>query len=125
MYELAEAGVQHELFEGVFSENKTVEALSGTKSASMNVLINLHPNSLTNFDLESPCQMKLLVAAEPWRKSLNQLTVLMRTRKKFEEQDFSDYKYWSEIHYHISIVLFYVKLGLTPYRLKLCLIPSC
>ena len=122
MYELAEAGVQHELFEGVFSENKTVGALSGTKSASMNVLKNLHPNSFEN--IESPCQMKLLVAAELWRKSLNQLTVLMRTRKKFEEQDFSDYKYWSEIHYHISIVLFDVKLGLTPYRLKLCLIPQ-
>ena len=68
MYELAEAGVQHELFEGVFSENKTVGALSGTKSANMNVLKNLHPNSFEN--IESPCQMKLLVAAELWRKSL-------------------------------------------------------
>ena len=53
MYELAEAGVLHELLEGVFSENKTIGALSG--------------------------------------KSLNQLTVLMRTRRKFQERDISEY----------------------------------
>ena len=112
MYALAEAGVQHELLAAVFSENKTVGALSGTINASMNVLKNLHPNSFKI--VESPCQIKLSVAAGLWRKSLNQLTVQMRTRRKFEEQDISDCKYWSEIHYHTSIVLFDVKLGLTP-----------
>ena len=69
MDELSEAGVQHELFEGVFTEIKTVEALSGTKSASMNVLKNPLLDSFK--DVESRCHMKLLDAAELWRKSVN------------------------------------------------------
>ena len=122
MSELAEAGVQHELFQDVFTENKTVGSLNGSKGNSMSVLKRLHPDSFQN--VEKPEQMRLLDAAELWRKSLNQVTILIRTRRKFTEQDLIDYKYWVEIYYQISIVLFDVKLGLTPYKLKLCLIPQ-
>ena len=43
MDEFAKAGVQHQLFEGVFSENETVRALSGTKRTSMSLLKVLIP----------------------------------------------------------------------------------
>ena len=85
MSELAEAGVQHELFQDVFTENKTVGSLNGSKSNSMSVLKRLHPDSFQN--VEKPEQMRLLDAAELWRKSLNQVTILIRTRRKFTEQD--------------------------------------
>ena len=119
--EFDEAEIQHELFKGVFTENKTVGVLSGIKSGSMNVLKTLHHVCFKN--VKSTCRKKLLDAAELWRESLNQLTVEATTRKKFGKQDISEYNGLSEI-YDMSIVMFDVKLMLTPYKLNLCLIPQ-
>ena len=106
MEELADAGVKHKLFDEVFTGNRLLST-SAEASKSLRVLKELHEDA---FQGE---QMTLSTAVELWRKSLNQMKILLTTRKEFKEKDILDYKYWAEKSYHVTIALFDVS-GLTP-----------
>ena len=59
-------------------------------------------------------------ASELWRKSLNECTQLLRARGDFTA---IEYKKWAEIFYQVSVLIF-GEQGLTPYKLKLLLMPQ-
>ena len=59
-------------------------------------------------------------ASELFRKSLNACTKLLIARSDFNA---SEFKKWAEIYYQYSMLIF-GEQGLTPYKLKLLLMPQ-
>lgn len=129
MEKLKEANVHSELFKGVFTDNKILGGGTDENNDSIRVLREIHPELFCKPHPSNPNGPKNLIslydAAELWRKSLNWVVVLLRgSRDYFKDDSVRDFKLWSETYYHISRALFDTTLGITPYKLKLLLIPQ-
>ena len=121
--ELKEAknGTITDLFCSVW-DNEIVPNNSSEKSTK--VLKEIHP---ALFDKECPTNaasqkryISMFDASELLRKSLNQCVKLLRCSENFDSIEFSK---WAETYYQTSVLLF-GQAGLTPYKLKLLLIPQ-
>lgn len=119
--------VTSELFEGVFTQNKLLG--SGENSDCISVLRELHPDLFNQPHVSNPDgprnNITLLNACELWRRSLNRMSILLRGSKDgFSGDTMTDYIFWGETYYQVSRALFDTKLGITPYKVKLLLIPQ-
>ena len=67
--------------------------------------------------------MSMADASELWRAKLHGMVRAARSFKYTSETKF-EYTRWAETYYQISIAVFPKNQALTPYKLKLCLLPS-
>ena len=118
------------LFNGVWSDNEVVNpAIVSSKPkkepSCMKVLKELrlnYFNKLPNGDLVLP----LSKASELWRESLEEMSELARdaSQWRFSKENRAKYSEHAEVYYQLSIALFPEKEALTPYKLKLMLLPQ-
>ena len=114
-----------DLYAGVWGE--LIVAGSNSDANCVTVLKGMFPALFTKTnheatELNSPANyISTEDACELLRKSLNQCVILLRNSKNGLDVD--QFQKWSEAYYQCSMLLFGEE-GLTPYKLKLTMIPS-
>lgn len=118
--------VTSDLFSGVWTD---AELLAGDnqKNCCVKVLRELHPNLFKHVHPsakgdDTKRYMSMLDAAELWRRSLNAMSLLLRQSEETFKSDL--YKHWAETYFQISLAIFSLDIAITPYKLKLLLIPQ-
>ena len=111
-----------DLFEGVWKNEVVVRPKENTDTyvKSVKVLQGINPRLVSKLHRKTLGCITTKDASEFLRKSLNECTQLLRARGDFNA---IEYKNWAEIYYQFSVFIF-GEQGLTPYKLKLLLMPQ-
>ena len=102
------------LFENI--NNDTDKEITRAVTNAFAVLRKMHPY-LEKFD-----QFTTNDCANLLQGSLNKCAIILRSSK--HGLDMEQFKFWSETYYQSSLLLFSGKEGLTPYKLKMMLVPE-
>jgi hypothetical protein len=108
-----------DLYDGVWFPDEFAAATD--KDKPFQIIKSLHPDIIkqTQHGLKIP----MLHAAELMRRSLYRCIRLLRQARSLNTFDVEKYKFWAESYYQITMCIF-TKDGLTPYKLKLCMLPQ-
>lgn len=115
------ANIRCDLFDGVWSHSDLLEGCNDNNLKSVTVLRELHPKLFTRQYKSESNYISFLDLAELWRCSLHKMSVLLRNGNGL---DVEEYKFWAETQYQVSLTLFPSDLAITPYKVKLMLIPQ-
>ena len=105
------------LYEGVWT---TGELVSGTGNSQFGNCVRVLKEKFPRLFQHNGGRISMYDASELLRKSLNRCAILLRESKN--GLAIEEYSHWAEVYYQTSMLLFDEK-GLTPYKLKLVLIP--
>ena len=121
--EMKDASTENEdLFEGVWKNEVVVYPKDNTDTygKSVKVLQAIYPSLVSKVPRKTLGCITTKDASKLLRNNLNDCTQLLRARGDFKT---IEYKKWSEIYYQVSVFIF-GEQGLTPYKLKLLLMPQ-
>ena len=121
--EMKESSTEIEdLFEVLWKNEVFVRPKENTDTfvKSVKVLQAIYTSLVSKFPGKTLRCITTKDVSKPLRKSLNECTQLLRARGDFNS---IEYKKWAEIYYQVSVLIF-GEQGLTPFKLKLLLMPQ-
>ena len=113
-----------DIFDGIW-RNELIHGNQTSVRGSYAVLKRFFPELFIHVNSKNVRDNELISVydtANLLRKSLNNCTIYLRASKNTLDRE--KFMYWSEVYYHSSILLFGENEGLTPYKLKMLLIPQ-